>query len=339
MINNGIIEAPVTITDVSSVTGQSTTNLSRLIISARSGGSNNGSYKQAFWTKQHCPTGTEHIGKLIDGSTPYFNIFSFTCPVIWENSNGNLTCRLKNSANLSDQSYSFSLGDFGGYDHNELSCELVTLPDFVSFDTTKLITMDYKIPLYFFSLLPEITKSTFIVLSANPPETNGNTPFYAVANMLNSGTNPKFQVYLQDLPQYKGESKVINWYVSVWDWTDDTVFPVDLRPVNYTFRYRMFDTGTMYSSATTVTGGKNPTIPMYINLEVEGTVGEAYYERINNARIRVHIKNLKLTYDSKLYSWDNAIIIGTIPAGQYQEFIQEYPFPEKDGSYFAIVHP
>lgn len=342
MINNGRVTAPVTMTDIGVITGQSTRNLKELIITAAYGGSNNGLYNQAFWTKEHCLQGTNAIGWRIKGCEPHFNIFSEDSPVEWFDIQGELNCILKNTGKATSQKYSFSLGDFRNYNHNAMKCMLHTPPDFISSSTSRNLMIEYDIPQWFKEKLPQLFNNSFYVLSMNPPEYNENVPFYSTVRIIDYRDSFRFEVQLRGLPQYKDESTTLQWYVSVWDWIGDPLYPgtlPDNDPAHYTFRYSMPDIGSSYYSATKVTGSNErppETVNMEITMESRGSFDYGYYTRISPYMIEVRIINLELHEPSMLYCDENGFELGPIDAIYHEQFVQVYSFPAGNATHFTI---
>lgn len=99
----------ITTTIVKNAIGKSSNNIGDLVASAKSGGLSG----YAFNISENGGTN----GELIDGSKPYFNIFSTNSPSIWYKSGSIIKCKLKNSSLDLTKNYSFSLGDFRGYEH------------------------------------------------------------------------------------------------------------------------------------------------------------------------------------------------------------------------------
>lgn len=107
MTSNGIISAPVTITDIKNTIGLNSTGLWDLVTRARTGGVNS----RAFNTGD---------GYLIKDARPFWNIYSNESPGEWapqKEAEGPLTFRMKMDSNGKLRA---SMGDFRGYNHNAL---------------------------------------------------------------------------------------------------------------------------------------------------------------------------------------------------------------------------
>jgi len=105
MTSNGIISAPVTITDIKNTIGLNSTGLWDLVTRARTGGVNS----RAFNTGD---------GYLIKDARPFWNIYSNESPGEWapqKEAEGPLTFRMKTD---SSGKLRASMGDFRGYNHN-----------------------------------------------------------------------------------------------------------------------------------------------------------------------------------------------------------------------------
>lgn len=105
MTSNGIISAPVTITDIKNTIGLNSTGLWDLVTRARTGGVNS----RAFNTGD---------GYLIKDARPFWNIYSNESPGEWapqKEAEGPLTFRMKMD---SSGKLRASMGDFRGYNHN-----------------------------------------------------------------------------------------------------------------------------------------------------------------------------------------------------------------------------
>lgn len=105
MTSNGIISAPVTITDIKNTIGLNSTGLWDLVTRARTGGVNS----RAFNTGD---------GYLIKDARPFWNIYSNESPGEWapqKEAEGPLTFRMKMD---SSGKLRASMGDFRGYNHS-----------------------------------------------------------------------------------------------------------------------------------------------------------------------------------------------------------------------------
>lgn len=113
MTSNGIISAPVTITDIKNTIGLNSTGLMDLVSRARTGGVNG----RAFNTVEG--GGTINDGYLIDGAAPFWNIWSNDQPGEWippTEVDGPLRLRLRRDSG--GGRYRAAMGDFRGYNQN-----------------------------------------------------------------------------------------------------------------------------------------------------------------------------------------------------------------------------
>jgi hypothetical protein len=113
MTSGGVITAPVSISDVRSTLGLSSTALMDIVSKAKVGGRNG----RAFTTVEG--GGTINEGYLIDGAEPFWNKWSNESPGEWvapASVDGPLRLRIKRDAG--GGRYAAMLGTFRGYNHN-----------------------------------------------------------------------------------------------------------------------------------------------------------------------------------------------------------------------------
>lgn len=334
----------ITTTVVGNEIGLSTHALSKLILPAKTGGSNNGSYNQAFWTKDHYKEGTSAIGLMIKGADPFFNIFAQKSPVIWENAGGDLRPRLRNSGNSTTQNYSFSLGDFRNYDHKETRAELDMPATLASSGTTIRRDITYSFPSWLSGNLPHVEGRACWVLSYVEPDVPeyhfdfaGVIPDIAIG----AGDQGQFKATLTGMPQYKDESLNLKLYVSVWTYNGNLDPQWDMDYTHYTYQYKMPDIGKAYTTTTVVTGTKDrpsQSFNMYITIDVgtAGTVSNGFYTRINNSTITYQLDNLELVDDCYLVVDDTNHIVDEIPMGYYPVYKNTINFPGTNFQHFTI---